>query len=194
MRFLHKSPDSIVEYRQLQYPSDRNTAKDVLVTLQKGFCAYSERFLKPLDSVEVEHFDPRIKNTESDGFHNWHAVIRWMNSHKARRIQDYEPLPDLDVWSEKRVRYERGGFVCDDDDRESDNLIKFLGVNKPEVFEERSKQVALIRRLQVLCGDIESLHDLLIEHPENLSFPTALEAELGIPAFDLILRLKNADN
>jgi hypothetical protein len=36
-------------------------------------------------------------------------------------------------------------------------------------------------------GD-EMLMELLSESPEQLSFPTALEAELGIPAFDLIDR------
>jgi len=119
MRFLPKNPDAIIAHQSLTYPADRNPARKILTDLQKGFCAYSERFLKPLDSVEVEHFDPRLKGTDMDGIHNWHAVIRWMNAHKSRRISDFEPLPDLKHWSPDRVSYERGGFICNETDRES---------------------------------------------------------------------------
>lgn len=189
MKFLHKDPEAIKDHHDLAYPADRKSACTVLINLQKGFCAYSERYLKPLDSVEVEHFDPRLKGTVADGIRNWHAVIRWMNAHKSRRIHDFEPLPDLGQWTSNRVRYERGCFTCDETDGETRNLIEFIGVNKPEVFEERANHVARIRRVGILCGNIESLHELLSESPEDLSFPTALEAELGIPAFELIERV-----
>jgi hypothetical protein len=86
MNFLHKDGAAVEQYGDLRYPQDSEEARDALIGLQKGFCAYSERHLKPLDSVEVEHFDPRKKNTPADGFNNWHAVIRWMNAHKFRRI------------------------------------------------------------------------------------------------------------
>jgi len=153
MNFLHKDNSETVRYGDFRYPQDREKAVHALILLQKGFCAYSERYLKPLDSVEVEHFDPRKKNTNDDGFKNWHAVIRWMNAHKSRRIDRYVPLPDLESWTSGRVRYEHGVFVCDDGDLETQNLIEFLGVNRPEVFEERSNHIARIRSMQRMCGD-----------------------------------------
>ena len=158
-----------------------------MTSLQKGYCAYSERYLKPLDSVELEHFDPRKKNTDEDGFKNWHAVIRWMNAHKSNRIENFEPLPAIGSWTADRVRYEHGLYVCDDADVETRNLINFLGVNRKEVFDERANHIARIRTMRQKVGD-ELLIEILSESPEQLSFPTAIEAELGIPAFDLIDR------
>lgn len=187
MNYLHKDTSEIENYGALRYPQHRDEARQALILLQKGFCAYSERYLKPLDSVEVEHFDPRKKNTEADGFNNWHAVIRWMNAHKFRRIDRYEPLPDLESWTPARVRYKHGLFVCDDEDLETKNLIDFLNVNRQEVFEERSNHIARLRNIQEKHGN-ELLMEILSESPEDLSFPTAIEAELGIPAFELIDR------
>jgi hypothetical protein len=185
MNFLRKEGTDIARHDQLRYPKDRDKAVAALIGIQKGFCAYSERYLKPLDSVELEHFDPRKKNTEEDGFSNWHAVIRWMNAHKARSIEKYEPLPDVASWNGERIWYERGLFVCRDEDTEAKNLIDFLGVNRQEVFEERANHIARIRNMRNKVGD-EMLMEFLSEDPEQLSFPTAIAAELGIPAFEII--------
>lgn len=187
MNFLPKHESEIGHYRVLRYPQNRDQAVEALTQLQKGYCAYSERYLKPLDSVELEHFDPRKKNTPADGISNWHAVIRWMNAHKSRRIENYEPLPDIGTWTADRIRYEQGLFVCNESDIETQNLIQFLGVNRQEVFEERSNHIARLRGIQQKLGDA-LLIEVLSESPEDLSFPTAIEAELGLPAFDLIAR------
>ena len=187
MKFLLKDASEIAANADLAYPKDRSRAIDVLIRLQKGFCAYSERYLKPLDSVELEHFDPRKKNKDTDGISNWHAVIRWMNAHKARKITDFEPLPDIAKWTPSRVWYEKGQFICAEDDQEAKNLILFLGVNRKEVFDERSKHIARLKNMRNKVGE-EMLLEILSESPEQLSFPTAIESELGIPAFDLIYR------
>lgn len=190
MRFLRKSAAELESLRFLSYArkADRDAARGHLVVLQRGYCAYSERYLKPLDSVEIEHFDPRLKHTERDGIANWHAVLRWMNAHKARIIEPYLPLPATDDDSlDRRIRYERGEFTCDPADHEARHLIEFLGVNRPEVVHERNNHVSRVRRLRDLCerhGD--DFVSLLVDSPEDLSFSSALEAELGIPAFRLI--------
>lgn len=33
-----------------------------------GFCAYSERYMRRTDAVDIEHFDPRLKTTENDDY------------------------------------------------------------------------------------------------------------------------------
>jgi hypothetical protein len=185
MNFLLKAHSDVALHSDLIYPRDRDRAIEILLGLQKGFCAYSERFLKPLDSVELEHFDPRKKNTDDDGFSNWHAVIRWMNAHKARTIAKYEPLPNLSDWMPTRVWYEGGLFCCSEDDHEAINLIHFLGVNRREVFDERKKHIDRLRNMREKVG-VDMLIEIFAEYPDQLSFPTAIEAELGIPAFDLI--------
>lgn len=187
MNFLRKERPQIEENTGLRYPKDRAKAVATLVRLQQGFCAYSERYLKPLDSIDLEHFDPRLKNTTADGFANWHAVIHWMNAHKARSIEKFEPLPDITGWDPHRVWYVDGEFVCDEGDLEAQNLIDFLGVNRKEVFDERANHIARIRSMRQKVGDT-MLFEILSESPEQLSFPTAIEAELGIPAFEMIDR------
>ena len=185
MNFLHKDSAKIRSHSDLRYPQDRDKAVSELIRLQKGFCAYSERYLKPLDSVELEHFDPRKKNSPDDDFSNWHAVIRWMNAHKANRIENFAPLPNPETWTANRIRYEHGFFVCDESDVETKNLINFSGVNRKEVFDERANHIARLRSMRQKVGE-ELLVEILTESPEDLSFPTAIEAELGIAAFELI--------
>jgi hypothetical protein len=185
MKFLYKDRTEIDAHLSLNYPQNRIRAIMILMSLQKHFCAYSERYLKNLDSVELEHFDPRKKNKDTDNISNWHAVIRWMNAHKARKIDDYQPLPDLTDWDPARVWYENGKFVCAENDYEAKNLIRFLGVNRIEVYEERAMHIARLKKMRDMVGN-----DMLLEHleefPEQLEFPSAIEADLGIPAFDLI--------
>jgi len=197
MRFLCKASADLEPYHGLSYSTlaDRDTARDALTRVQFGFCAYSERCLRPLDSVDIEHFDPRKKGTNQDGIENWHAVLHWMNSHKARKIEPYLPLPPLNGLIPDRIRYERGQFCCRDGDVESDNLLKFLGVNRPEVAEERKKHVERVRRVKDWCERLgEDLHSFLQADPDYLSFASALEAELGIPAFDLIVQQSQRDS
>lgn len=189
MKFLVKSAEDIAAHLTLRYENrgERDVARRVLVELQHGFCAYSERYLKPLDSVEVEHFDPRKKGTLEDGISNWHAVLRWMNAHKAKKIEPFVPLPELSELTADRIRYERGEFVCDEADIEARNLIDFLGVNRPEVFGERAKHVQRMKKVRDLCEKAgDDFLALLREMPEDLSFASALEVELGIPATELI--------
>lgn len=190
MRFLPKDQAALAAHAGLSYTSraDRRQAVALLQSLQWGFCAYSERRLKPLDSVHIEHFNPDLKGTPQDSILNWHAVIGWMNQHKPRRIEDFLPLPDISTWSFSRVRYERGEFVCSEpDDVPTQNLIRFLGVNRPEVFAERRGHVEHLRRLQAMLGS-EEFADLVSSSLDDLNFPTALEAELGLPVMDWITR------
>jgi hypothetical protein len=82
----------------------------------------------------------------------------------------------------RRIRYEDGQFVAvADDDIEALNLIRYLGWNRPELAEDRTKHVGRMRQLRSFLEDIsEDFLGYLREHPEELSFATALEAELGI--------------
>jgi len=192
MKFLPKNTGSLTDFEGLTYPKDRTAVREALSKIQRNFCAYSERCLKPLDSVDVEHFDPRLKNTDSDNIYNWHAVIHWLNMRKSNRIEDFEPLPDLQTWTFDRVSYLNGFFVCNEADMETKNLLDFLGVNRKEVYDERSKHVARLRRMIEKIGE-EELIEFLAESPDDLSFPTALASELGLPVDDLISR-RQADS
>ena len=193
MRYLKKSRDSrILAAGWTDSDQDRREnrkIRDELLCEQQQFCAYSEKYVQPMESCDVEHFDPRLKHTPRDDYWNWYAILHWMNNHKPK-IERFFPLPvphSPDLLG--RIRYEAGQFLAVDPmDREADNLIRFLGWNRPELAKERNNHVSRVRTLRdtFLEGDDQAFLSYLREHPQELSFATALHAELGIDAADII--------
>ncbi len=184
MRFLSKDRSALEKGSEWQYckQRDRTAIREFLSSLQRGYCAYSERRLKSLDAADIEHFDPNLKATAEDTIRNWHLVLHLINNRKARKIENFLPLPDPNdpaLWD--RIKYEDGLFLpVDDEDLEIENLIRWIGANREEVQDERTKHVARIRDVLEYNG-LEWLQSHLSSHPEDWSFPTALSVELGIP-------------
>lgn len=183
--------DSTISLEDLhdQNKGDRPRIRALLLKEQYGFCAYLECFVKQIDSLDIEHFDGRIKQTEADGYENWYAVLHFMNTHKLRIIEAFLPiLPPSNPDLSQRIRYEDGVFKpLNIKDIEARNLISYLGFNRYELCEERSSHLAKIKGLLgILDGDEQELRRHLDQHKEELSFCTALESELGLSLSDLI--------
>ena len=183
MRYLKKQNNSYVVTQNLTYAvkSNRNNIREILLTEQKRYCAYSERYIKNTDSCHIEHFDPRLKDLESDNYFNWYAVLGWINEHKAKKIEPYLPIlnPNSDDIN-KRIFYKDGIFYASNqNDEEADNLIKFLLFNKNELVTDRQKHINRLKSLRNLIGD-DLFHQKLQQFPEELSFATAIEVELNI--------------
>jgi hypothetical protein len=109
MRFLQKPDEEPAVFAGLEYGRDSVAIRTQPSAVQRGFCAYSEKRLQPLDAVDEEHFDPGCKHTAQDGFRNWYATVHIINARKARKIDRFLPLPDPgapDVQS--RIRFEDG--------------------------------------------------------------------------------------
>lgn len=183
MRYLRKSDPPEKVSPEWSYPKDAVRIRSALIEEQRGFCAYSERFIRNTDSSDVEHFDPRLKGTPADTQKNWYAVLHWMNSHKPKKIEPYEPLltphsPDVS----QRIRYSKGVFeIVNAGDQEAQNLITYLGWNRLEVCKDRQKHVNRIREIRELFdGSNAAFVEFLRVDPDNLSFATALEHELGL--------------
>lgn len=71
-------------------------------------------------------------------------------------------------------------FKAEQSDIEANNLIKFLGLNKPELCTDRESHIAYIRSLREICGNDSTLFlEQLRSFPQNLSFITALEQEFN---------------
>jgi hypothetical protein len=68
MRYLKKIPESRVLSSGWHYPHDARRIRDELLREQRRFCAYSERYIMNTDSCDVEHFDPRLKETPDDNY------------------------------------------------------------------------------------------------------------------------------
>ena len=80
--------------------SNRLKIRKILLKEQLGFCAYSERFISQIDKVDIEHFDPRLKLSDSDNYLNWYAVLAWMNEHKPKKIEPY-----LGMFHRKQINF-----------------------------------------------------------------------------------------
>jgi hypothetical protein len=189
MKYLAKDSQSPIIAANWKYstPSHRPKIRQQLLNEQHGFCAYTERYVAPLDACEIEHFDNRQKNTPADSYWNWYAVHRWINQRKPR-IEKFLPiLIPHDPSLSKRIHYSEGAFrALDRTDLEAVNLIDFLGWNDPTLAAFRQKHIALIRDTQnrFFRDDPEGFRAYIVENPANLSFRTALAAELGLK-FDL---------
>lgn len=192
MRYLKKDPTSPLIGSKLSYDrqSDRLKIRARLLLEQKGFCAYSERFIKATDETHIEHFDPRLKPTPQDDYFNWYAVLPKFNSQKPKQIEPFLPIlspnsPDLTT----RIAYQTdvGVFqAIDSNDIEAKNLVKFLKWDSNELFEDCQHHLQRIKDLHELCADDVLFRQMLKSNKDNLSFATALEAKLGINVAELL--------
>lgn len=196
MRYLKKDPQSPLIGSKLSYDrrSDRPKIRARLLLEQRGFCAYSERFIKATDETHIEHFDPRLKNSSEDNYFNWYVVLPWFNSRKSKNIAPFLPIlspfsPDI----VERIYYQKetGVFqAIDPTDVEAKNLIRFLKWDCNEFAEDCLKHVSRIRELRERCGDDDLFYLKLKSDKDNLSFATALEVELGIDVEALLIQMQ----
>ena len=190
MKFLKKDENSKILDENLNYntQSQRKRIRELLLSEQSGFCAYSERYVMKTDSVHVEHFDPRLKNEENDNYKNWYAVLAWINEHKPNKIEPYLPIlqpshPNLN----NQIKYVNGEYrAIDKNDSEADNLIRFLGLNKYELYKDRLNHIARIRFIKESSENDDEFYEILSEDKSYLSFITALEVELELNLSHLI--------
>ena len=189
MKYLKKLPHKELASLSYDVPKDRSRIRELLKTLQYGYCAYSERFIKSTDSVHIEHFDGRLKGTEKDSYKNWYAVLAWMNEHKPKKIKPYLPIlsPFADDLPE-RIIFNDGIFKTKNkEDEAAQNLINYLGWNKKALVDDRNRHLKRIKLLKSFCNSNEEFKALLKADKDNLSFVTALEHQFKIPLFDLII-------
>jgi hypothetical protein len=185
MKYLAKDPQSPIIAAGWQYStqSQRPKIRQQLLVEQQNFCAYTERYVAPIDACEIEHFDDRLKKSPADSYWNWYAVHRWVNQRKPS-IEKFLPiLMPSDPTLPERIHYSQGAFrAIDPADLEAVNLIHFLGWNDPTLAAFRQKHVALLRDTQnrFFPGDPNGFCAYIAENPANLSFQTVLAAELGL--------------
>ena len=186
MKFLKKTADSLIISEKLSYngsAKDKKRLKELLLIEQKGFCAYSERFIKNIDSVHIEHFDGGLKNTDEDGYYNYNAVLAFMNLTKPKKIEPFKPIlmPFDDDFNERIGFDENEYFVVAKDDIEAENLINYLGFNKYELAIDRESHIKRLRNvLEMVDNDIDEFVKFISKDKSNLSFPTAIENEFNI--------------
>jgi hypothetical protein len=189
MKFLKKQPNSSILQQKLSYNAtkDNSLLRKLLVQEQQGFCAYSEMFFHAMESIHIEHFDGRLKNSETDNYYNWYAVLGWVNLHKPKKIAPYLPiLQPSDPTFSDRIKYESGiYYAVNENDTEAKNLIKYLGFNKDELVKQRRYHLERLKFLyENVDKNIEDFKNYLKNHKQELSFITAIEFEFQLDLSD----------
>lgn len=205
MKFLSKNADSEVLKKGLVYgknrPIQNKEIRDLLVAEQKNFCAYTEKYISGLDSVEVEHFNSSKKY--NDDYYNYYAVIRKANTYKKdekyrdaqffeslffqkhfdKRIQfvaeaqDYKEIDAEDTEAKDYIAKGLFYAVIDAGDTEARDFINFIGLNNPDLSSDRWRH---INRLAGLFNSTLEMAAYLKNHKEELSFITAIENKFNI--------------
>jgi hypothetical protein len=198
MRFLakHRGSEILAEGIVYNKGGDNFRLREMLLTEQCRFCAYTEKRVDRLDAVDVEHFDKTKKG--NDDYFNYYAVLHSANVRKRGKekkhtgaaffdslfFQNREALDD-------RIRYIAGDSIYEEvveTDEEAAQLIDFLGVNDSGLHDERVNHI--FRLKDILEGEAQfnpkEMHDWFVAHPEDLSFVTAVENEIGVDFSDIV--------
>lgn len=192
MRFLRKSPCSKIirdslRYRR-KYTKNNNVLKAELSREQYGYCAYTEKYLMPMDSVDVEHFDSSLKGTLDDHYRNWYAVIHKVNQKKgSKSVEDFQPMlaPDSDELME-RIQFKDNLFMpVNPDDNAVKNLISYIGANNDVVVEQRAAHLSRLRAMRD-CLEGPLFFELLRSSPENTSFLSAVIVEFDLDPAEIL--------
>ncbi len=200
MKFFAKKPDSKILQDGLVYKKNNATnnskLKELLINEQYNFCAYTEKYFDPLDSIDVEHFDSSIKG--KDDYYNYYAVLHKPNlifkkDEKYKNSTFFESkFFQNELQLTKRIKYIKGEFIFEEvdiNDTEARDFIDFLGINNPDlVFVRRNH----CNRLKDIFDSIEGStnQDKLIffaKHKTEMNFVTALEVELEIDLSSIYL-------
>ncbi len=144
MKGVKKNRSSAIVTSGLKYPADRTQIRQVLISEQGGYCAYTEYYIGVATAVDVEHFNPTLKGTPADCYGNWFEVSHKWNLMKgaSSRWHDFQPIlhptnPDFD----SRIIFDTrtGTYFAKNDDNEAENLVKYLFLDNPELSSERIK-------------------------------------------------------
>jgi hypothetical protein len=188
MKFLVKKPDSKIIQAGIVYrvKGDNTNLRNLLIEEQNNYCAYTEKYLQPLDQVDVEHFDSSKKGTVADDYYNYYAVITTANKYKKNKDyigatfllnRFYQDSGELN----KRIGFSNNIFFeKDDNDSEARDFIDFLGLNHPKLSDERSKHVQRMKDHFSASGyTIEKIKEYFLKYKSELSFITALNIEFS---------------
>ncbi len=183
MRRQIKNTESLILSNNWKYGTHSEKIREVLLTEQNHICTYTETFFGRSDTRDIEHFNPKLKGTDEDGYHNWFLVKHQWNSEKSTKWDKFQPiLSPMDDDFEKRVVYEDGYYDFNVGDKEAENLIKLLKLDDLELAKERKSYIN---------GHKEDIEDmgvspqiyferLMIRKPNQVYFIRAIEEEFKI--------------
>ncbi len=92
MKRIEKKDNSEVIIKNLKSPKDNFKIREILEKEQSNFCAYTEYRLTAGFARDLEHFNPKIKNTNKDNYYNWFVVSHKWNNKKYTKWSNFQPI------------------------------------------------------------------------------------------------------
>jgi hypothetical protein len=194
MRRIIKDADSEILKKNLKYiRNNRHNNKkiaDILSKEQKKFCAYTEEFMSVTDADDIDHFNPKLKDTDGDNYNNWFLVKHKWNKKKSNKWLNYQPiLHPSAVDFEERVIYIDGHYLTKSEtDIEAQNLIDLLQLDEPALADKRRKYIARIKKdIKIYEQDYETyFSDLIGDNSSNVFYLRAIKEEFEIDIWEML--------
>jgi hypothetical protein len=194
MRRVIKDADSEILNKNLKYiRNNRHNNRKIAVVLsreQKNLCAYTEEFMSVTDADDIDHFNPTLKDTESDDYNNWFLVKHKWNKKKSNKWLHYQPiLHPSAVDFEERLIYIDGHYLTKSEtDIEAQNLIDLLQLDEPALADKRRKYIARIKKdIKIYEQDFESyFSDLINDDSSNIFYFRAIKEEFGVDIWGML--------
>ncbi len=153
MKRIVKNKNSEILKLNLSYSKDSKKNKKIREILEKEqdrYCAYTETKIDATFSVDIEHFNPKLKYTDKDSYKNWFAVSHKWNNKKGIKWDNFQPtLHPTAKDLEQRLIYDEdtASYICKIEDIEANNLMKLIDLNNSELVESRENYINLLKIL-----------------------------------------------
>lgn len=199
MKRVQKKANSEILDRTLIYivgnSTNNKVISEILFTEQNGFCAYTEEYLGRADAKDIEHFNPKLKDTDQDNYDNWFLVKHQPNKEKASKWDEFQPIlyPTSEDF-ENRVIYDEGDYrVSSATDVEAKHLIELLNLDDAILADERKRYIRRKREEMDKYGcDAKTFFQNLIEdNLKGISYLRAIDEEFSISIVDMIYDYNN---
>lgn len=196
MRQITKTEQSEIVTRNLRYPTHQKEIRQILFDEQFEFCAYTEERISPAFSIDIEHFNPYLKNTPKDSYYNWFLTSSSWNKRKGTknakpRWDEYKTvIPPSDSSINSRLTYdeESGSIISTDpNDAEAERTIKYLHLDDQDLSNDRLKYISSLQALiDDLDGDIEKFKTFLSKNKILVKYSKAILTTFKFDPFEII--------
>ncbi|MCF6401737.1 hypothetical protein L3C95_02560 [Chitinophaga filiformis] len=194
MRKAIKVESSRILADDLKYISNSSThnkkIKDYLLQEQKSYCAYTDEYISRTDASDIDHFNPRLKNTEGDGYANWFLIKNQWNKEKSNKWEKYQPIlhPTSEDF-EERISYHQGDYFAKfEEDIEASNLVKLLKLDDLSLAEKRKKYIKRKKSDMEAYGEGADVFFANLINDDNceVSYLRAIKEEFGVDVWSML--------
>jgi len=180
MKRINKIADSQIIVQNLIYKKNSSNKKirEILEKEQDYYCAYTEFPLSREVAVDIDHFNPTLKNTARDNYNNWFAISTVWNREKSKTWKEPILHPSANDF-EERVLYDKVTHIyySNKEDKEAENLILLLKLND---FGLASQRKDYIKELKSKLSKGEKSIEQVIKSQKQIKYRRAVETTFDI--------------